>query len=74
MTQARRSLFALLADRATQGFYLTIVCACLAFASMVLGPTQHTEWLLTLAWVCMLGSMACLLGRVVAELMLEAGA
>lgn len=73
MTQARRSLFALMADRATQGFYVTIVGACLAFASMVLGPTQHTEWLLTLAWVCMIGSMACLAGRLAAELALEGG-
>lgn len=71
MTHATRSMLAMLNDRTTQGFYVTIVCACLAFAGMLLAPHQHAEYMLWLAWLFMLGSIACLAGKLAVELVEE---
>lgn len=74
MTHARRNVLSLLNQRTTEGFYAAIVFACLAFAGMLLGPGDHMEQLLALAWMFMLSAIALLIGKVGLELVLEAGA
>lgn len=71
MTHATRSMLNMLNDRTTEGFYLTIVCACLAFAGMLVSPHPQAEWMLALAWLFMLCSIVCLAGKLALELVEE---
>jgi hypothetical protein len=72
MTHAQRVL-TLLNHCTTRGFYAAIVCACLAFAGMLLAPGDHAEQLLALAWLCMLSAITLLLGKLGLELVQDAG-
>lgn len=74
MTHPKPSVLALLNQRTTQGFYAAIVCACLAFAGMLLAPGDHTEQMLALAWLFMLSAIALLIGKMGLELALGSGA
>lgn len=63
MTQTDRSISDTLDEHANMGMYAALALACGAFAGMLLAPFDHAELLLILAWVCMLGAMVCLVGK-----------
>ncbi|KQP23064.1 hypothetical protein [Pseudorhodoferax sp. Leaf267] len=63
MTQANRSISDALDEHADTALYAAIALACVAFGGMLLVPGEQAEDLLSLGWLCMLGAMGCLLGK-----------